>query len=498
MKRRSKAGGKANKSALHEEATAKRRRTGPKAVPGRRSARPPEESKIARLTRERDEAIHREKATAEVLHVISRSSADTQPVFNAMLENAVRVCGAVGGGICRWDGNALHHVAVRWAKAAFAELLTRTPIHPNPKTNMGRMIRTKTVVHVPDLAAESAYIKQREPGIVAAVEIGGVRTFLAVPMLKENGLIGAILLAREEVLPFTDKQIEFMQNFAAQAVIAIENTRLLNELRESLPATLEVLRVISDSPGDLKPVFASMLQNATRLCGANFGILTLRENDAFRVAEMHNMPVALTERWQREPIIRPGPYAPLSRAATSKDVVHIVDVTQDTAYKEHDPPVVFLADEGKVRSLLIVPMLKDGVLIGALSIYRLDVNPFTGKQIELVKNFAAQAVIAIENARLLTELRESLAQQTATADVLKVISRSAFDLQAVLDTLVVSAARLCAAETSFLFRRQGANFRWAAGCGHSPEYLEQWKDQVVPPDRGSAVGRAAADGKGCL
>jgi two-component system, NtrC family, sensor kinase len=495
MKRRSKAGGKANKSALHEEATAKRRRTGPKAVPGRRSARPPEESKIARLTRERDEAIHREKATAEVLHVISRSSADTQPVFNAMLENAVRVCGAVGGGICRWDGNALHHVAVRWAKAAFAELLTRTPIHPNPKTNMGRMIRTKTVVHVPDLAAESAYIKRREPGIVAAVEIGGVRTFLAVPMLKENGLIGAILLAREEVLPFTDKQIEFMQNFAAQAVIAIENTRLLNELRESLPATLEVLRVISDSPGDLKPVFASMLQNATRLCGANFGILTLRENDAFRVAEMHNMPVALTERWQREPIIRPGPYAPLSRAATSKDVVHIVDVTQDTAYKEHDPPVVFLADEGKVRSLLIVPMLKDGVLIGALSIYRLDVNPFTGKQIELVKNFAAQAVIAIENARLLTELRESLAQQTATADVLKVISRSAFDLQAVLDTLVVSAARLCDAETSFLFRRQGANFRWAAGCGHSPEYLEQWKDQVVPPDRGSAVGRAAADGK---
>ena len=154
MRRRSKAGGKTSKSPRHEAATPKRRRTAPKAVPSRRSATPPEETKIARLTRERDEALEREKAAAEVLRVISCSSANIQPVFDAMLENAVRVCGAVGGGICRWDGDALHHVAVRWAKPAFAELLMRTPIHPNPRTNMGRMIRTKTVVHVTDLAAE--------------------------------------------------------------------------------------------------------------------------------------------------------------------------------------------------------------------------------------------------------------------------------------------------------------------------------------------------------
>ena len=251
-----------------------------------------------------------------------------------------------------------------------------------------------------------------------------------------------------------------MQNFAAHAVIAIENTRLLNELRESLPATLEVLRVISNSPGDLKPVFASMLQNATRLCGANFGILTLREGDAFRIAEMHNMPAALTERWQREPIIRPGPYAPLSRAATSKDVVHIIDVTQDRAYKERDPPVIFLADEGEVRSLLIVPMLKDGVLIGALSIYRLDVNPFTGKQIELVKNFTARAVIAVENARLLNELRqrtddlsqrtadliEALEQQTATSEVLQVISSSPGHLEPVFAAMLANAVRISGAK----------------------------------------------------
>jgi two-component system, NtrC family, sensor kinase len=212
MKRRSKASGKAGKSEPHKAATLKRHRTPPKAVPRRLSAKTSQETEITRLTRERDEALEREKAAAEVLRVISRSSADIQPVFDAMLENAVRVCDAVGGGICRWDGNALHHVAVRWATPAFAELLMRIPIHPNPRTNMGRMIRTKTVVHVTDLAAESAYIEQREPGIVAAVEIGGVRTLLAVPMLNENGLIGAILLAREEVLPFTDKQIEFMQS----------------------------------------------------------------------------------------------------------------------------------------------------------------------------------------------------------------------------------------------------------------------------------------------
>ena len=304
-------------------------------------------------------------------------------------------------------------------------------------------------------------------------------------MLNENGLIGAILLAREEVLPFTDKQIEFMQNFAAHAVIAIENTRLLNELRESLPATLEVLRVISNSPGDLKPVFASMLQNATRLCGANFGILTLREADAFRIAEMHNMPAALTERWQREPIIRPGPYAPLSRAATNKDVVHIIDVTQNTAYKERDPPVVFLADEGEVRSLLIVPMLKDGVLIGALSIYRLDVNPFTGKQIELVKNFAAQAVIAIENARLLNELRqrtgdltEALEQQTATSEVLQVISSSPGALEPVFAAMLASATRICEAEFGNLFLREGETFRAVAWHGE-PTYVDNWRGEAV-------------------
>ena len=249
--------------------------------------------------------------------------------------------------------------------------------------------------------------------------------YVVVPMLKDDMLIGVIVIYRQEVRPFTDKQIELVQNFAAQAVIAIENTRLLNELRQSLEqqtATAEVLSVISSSPGDLEPVFQAMLENATRICGAKFGVLWQTEGHGFRSVAIHGMPPTYTSVREREPVIYPGPEVPLARLAVSKQVLQIEDIRNDESYIKGFRPIVNLADNGGARTLLMVPMLRENELVGVLAIFRQEMTLFTDKQIELVKNFAAQAVIAIENTRLLNELRQSLEQQTATADVLRVIS----------------------------------------------------------------------------
>ena len=246
VKRRSRAGGKPTQRRKTE---APKRGNAPKAARSRTPSIADLQEQLERRTRERDEALEQQTATSDVLRVISSSPGDLQPVFEAMLENAVRICDAMGGAICRWDGDALRHVAIKWARPAFAELIMRTPIHPNPKTHFGRMLATKTVVHVPDLAADPAYTEQREPGIVTAVEVGHARTALYVPMLKERELVGAFTMACEEVRPFTEKQIELIENFAAQAVIAIENARLLTELHQrtdDLTKSLDDLRTAQD------------------------------------------------------------------------------------------------------------------------------------------------------------------------------------------------------------------------------------------------------------
>jgi class 3 adenylate cyclase/putative methionine-R-sulfoxide reductase with GAF domain len=412
MRRRNKTGGKAVKTQRRKTLS---RRNAPKSARNRRSSAARQETEVARLTRELHESREQQAATSEVLGVISSSPGELGPVFQAILENATRICGGRLANLFLYSKHehAFRLAAQRNAPAAYAERWAKNPvlrIGENPRNPLARLAKTKRVVAIPDLTVEPGYIN-REPRFVALVESAGARTHVLIPMLKEGELIGGIAVYRQEVLPFTDRQIELLRNFAAQAVIAVENTRLLNELRESLEqqtATSEVLRVISSSPGELEPVFQAMLQNARRICEAEFGVLNLCEGEALRAVAMHGAPQAFVEERRRNPLIRPPPQTALGRVVATKQPVQIADIVNEPHY--FDVPsgysAVVLTKLSGARTVLAVPMLKENELIGAIVIYRTEVRPFSDKQIELVKNFAAQAVIAIENARLLNDLNK--------------------------------------------------------------------------------------------
>jgi GAF domain-containing protein len=431
------------------------------------------DGEFEQLRRERDESLERETATAEVLKVISVSAGELEPVFGAMLENATRICEATSGLLVRAENDGFRIVAALRQRADIEDMKHRT-FKFGPSTPIGRAVRTRQVVHVPDLSEDRAYL-EREPLAVWAVEQAHKRTVLVVPILKREELVGVFGLEREEVKPFTDKQIALVQTFAAQAVIAIENARLLSELRQSLDqqtATADVLKVISTSSGELPPVFHAVLENATQLCGAKFGHLYLCEGDEFRSVAMHNAPAAFVEARGRNPLVKPESGSALEHICTTKQVANIPDVTLEKGFIERQPRYVAMVEFGGFRALLAVPMLKDGALIGAIMIYRQEIGNFSEKQIELVQNFAAQAVIAIENARLLNDLRESLQQQTATSEVLGVISSSPGELAPVFQAMLENAIRICEAKFGSLFRFDGKAFDLAAKFGTPPELVE--------------------------
>ena len=327
---------------------------------------------------------------------------------------------------------------------------------------------------------------------------------IGVPLMREGEPIGVIALARGRVEPFVEREIELVATFADQAVIAIENVRLFEaeqqrtrELTESLEqqtATSEVLKVISSSPGELQPVFATMLEKAVRICDAKFGNVYRWDGEALNMVAALNTPAAFAEA-QKRSAFRPRPNSPISRMLATKSAVHIADIQATESYLEGDPVTVASFELAGLRTLLVVPMLKDNELIGALTLNRQEVRPFTDKQIALVTGFANQAVIAIENTRLLSELRESLEQQTATANVLEVISRSAFDLQAVFETVVESSARLSGADMARanIFRFDGEQLRLAATF-NVPQNVREWvQEHPIRPGRHGGTGRAALE-----
>ena len=447
------------------------------------------------------ESLQQQTATADVLKVISRSTFDLQTVLDTLVESATRLCEADHAWLFQRDGDILRFKSSFGHGTAtherIRELFLRREVPIDRSSISGRSAFEGRVVHVADVLADPEYTWSE------AQKIGGYRAALGAPLLRDGKVVGVIFVAKTRPEPYSANQIELVTTFADQAVIAIENVRLFDDLQtrtrdlaeslEQQTATSEVLGAISSSLEELAPLFQTVLENAVRVCGAKFATMNLYDGERYAFVAGYNVPHQYSETQLNKPFV-PHPRGGLGTVAATLRPVHIEDIRTQEPYLEGNAAVVAISDLAGARTLAIVPMLKDDKLVGTLAIYRQEVSPFSEKQITLLGNFAQQAVIAIENNRLLKELRESLQQQTATADVLKVISRSTFDLQTVLQTLVASAARLCDADKATITRQRGNEFYRAESFGFSDEFMNFVRAVPVTPDRGSATARALLEG----
>ena len=405
--------------------------------------------RLDQRTAELSEAQAQKSAMAEVLEIINSSPGDLAPVFDALLEKALRLCEAAFGILWSYDGERFHAMAFRNVPPAYAEFM-REPHRPGPFTGLGRVASGEAYAHIADMQADEAY-RTGDPVRRAGIELAGARTHLSVSLRMDGFLVGNFAVFRTEVRPFSDRQIALLQNFAAQAVLAMENARLITETREALEqqtANAEVMQVINSSPGNLTPVFETILEKAHQLCGAAFGNLNIYDGDKFRAVAVRGLTKPFAERLRSG--FRLGsthPSLPLMEGAPFvqvPDAAEVNDPTQRAAF-----------EVGGLRTVLFIPLRQGNRLLGQIVAARPDVRLYSDKEIALLQNFATQAVIAIENARLITETREALEQQTATAEILEVINRSPGDLTPVFDAILEKAHSLCGATQGILATYDG-------------------------------------------